>query len=246
MKDSLRWRIWYRTGESVDSGQMTWAEARRTDIVAVVWQRNGGPIEVELGTPYYLHFGDWIARVWDATLYLRPAGVKIGRWCRTDLFEEAWRRALQEMDDRTPITLQHPSMKSSIVSHSRNGMPTDKEFSWSIWYDNGQQVTGFSMEDWEAAPADGLLAVCYHHLMNGVRVSIAIRRYSYYYWRTDGKLVNTYDLEELLKDFPQFKVGCPTFTGNSYLHQAIAISDALKDDLQGVPPEHDTTERSRA
>lgn len=235
MSEGLKWRIYYRTGETTQSGHATWAQAIREGLVAVAWQRGSGPVEVELGTPYYLHCQDWIARVWDPTLYLRQYGVRFGRWARHDLFQQAWQKALEEMGGK-PIALDHPSMVSSTVSDSRSAAKADPKFKWTLWYDNGQQYSGESLAPWRDTPTDGVLAACYQHVMNGVLFRIALRRYTYFYWR-NGELINTDDLGDVLVDFPMFKVGCPAFEGKSYLHQAEAIADALKDDLKDVDPE---------
>jgi hypothetical protein len=228
----LRWRIYTRLNTTIHSGQSTWEQAVATDIVAIVWQFNDGPVRVELGTPYYLHAGDWIARIWDPTLYLRQFGVKFGRWAKNEEFDEAWRHCLEVVGAK-PVPTDHASLAGSTVCATRE-QTTEPVFGWGIWYDNHQRLLGTDLTTWNQAPTDGVLAVCYHHVLNSVVLAFGLRRYTFFYWRY-GELLNTDDLDEVLKDFPQFKRGCPSFMGKSYLDQGLAIAAALSDTLEDVP-----------
>jgi nuclear transport factor 2 (NTF2) superfamily protein len=229
---SLRWRIYYRDRTTINSSQSTWEQAADHNIVAVVWAYNDGPISVEVGTPYYMSCGDWIARVWDCTLYLRKHGVKFGRWARFDVFQQAWRCAIIHMFG-SDAGISTKTMLSSITGHMDAAKATDKKSEWVAWYDDGKVYSGQSYEDWCLLPTDGILSVCYSYVLNDIRIAIAQRRYTYYYWK-HGELINTDHLDTLLKDFPMFKTGCPAFTGNSYLAQAHAIADAMADTLEDV------------
>jgi hypothetical protein len=230
---SLRWRIYYRSGITVNSSQSTWEQAPSSDIVAVVWKHDGeSKPHVEIGTPYYIHAGDWIARVWDCTLYLRKYGVKFGRWARFDLFQDAWRRALTEMYGKD-VAHDHTSTLSSMCGNLRPATAHDPKFSWHAWYDDGKVYSGLTLDAWQLLPTDGILSACYSHVLNDMIVSVALRRYTFYLFR-NGELVNTDHLDDLLKDFPMFKTGCPAFTGQSYLAQAQAIADAMADTLEDV------------
>lgn len=235
MTEGLKWRIYYRTGETTQSGHATWAQAIREGIVAVAWQHGRQPVQVELGTPYYLHLDDWIARVWDPTLYLRKMGVKFGRWARQDLFQAAWAAAISEINGQEVVP-DEVAIKSGVVSHARPAKKTDPRFQWALWYDNGQKVSGESFEAWDAAPTDGVLAASYYHVLNEIIFAVALRRYTFFTWR-GSELINSDDLAAVVREFPAFKVGCPSFEGKSYLHQAEAIADALNDDLHDVEPE---------
>lgn len=228
----LKWRIYYRDGTTSTSAQSAWEQARAHDLVAVVWKYGEGPVSVELGTPYYMHCGDWIARVWDCTLYLRKEGVKFGRWARFDIFQQAWRLALTEMYGKE-VGLEHPSMLSSMCGNLKPSTAATPKFSWHVWYDNGKMYSGQSLSEWNLLPSDGILAACYSHVLSEMVTSCALRRYTLYYWR-DGELVNTDHLDDVLKDFPMFKTGCPEFTGQSYLVQGQAIADAMKDTLEDL------------
>jgi len=230
---SLRWRIYYRSGITADSAVYTWEQAPSHDIVAVVWASGNGKVSVELGTPYYMHCGDWIARVWDVTLYLRKYGVKFGRWARFDLFQQAWKEALIHMYG-SEAGISTKTMLSSITGHMDAAKATDPKSEWRVWYDDGKVYTGHNLEGWNALPSDGILSVCYSYVLNDIRIAIAQRRYTYYFFR-GMELVNTDHLDDLLKDFPMFKTGCPAFTGQSYLAQAQAIADAMNDKLEDVP-----------
>jgi hypothetical protein len=74
----------------------------------------------------------------------------------------------------------------------------------------------------------------YHHVLNGILVAMVMRRHTFYYWK-NGELVNSDDLDKCLEDFPEFKKGCPAFTGNSYLDYGRAIAAAMSDTLEDIP-----------
>lgn len=230
----LRWRIFYRTAQKVGSHQKTWDEARRADAVAIVWQFNDGPINRELGTPYYVHLDDWIARCWDPTLYLRQQNkVKFGRWAKDSIFRQCWTQAIEQVT-RKPVGTEHGALSGTAVVDTHVGDVKDQPFKWMAWYDNGQVYTGHSTNDWEELPTDGIMCVYYHHILNGILIAMAIRRYTYYYWK-NGELINTDDLDVCVQEFPAFKKGCPEFTGASYLDYGLAIQEAMTDTLEDIP-----------
>lgn len=232
--DRLRWRIYYRTAQKIGSHQKTWEEAHKIDAVAVVWQYGDGEIHRELGTPYYVNLGDWIARCWDPTLYLRQLNqVKFGRWAKTETFMACWSLALGAVlrKDADP---EHAAMAGTVVVNTHVAVAGDHPFQWKAWYDDGMVYTGYSMEDWAKLPTDGVMCVYYHHILNGILVCLAVRRYTYYYWK-NGELINTDDIDLCVNEYSQFKKGCPAFTGQSYLDYGLAIQQAMTDTLEDVP-----------
>ncbi len=231
----LHWRIYYRTGEMVSSKETTWEQAHGKEVVAIVHALNDEPAACEFGTPYYWHHGDWIARTWDPTLYLRQTGqVKFGRWASYALFNEAWRCALLSIANKgnEAHILQDGSMQSGIVFNTEVVNGTEVGTTWSLYYDNNSMLTSEKTQ-WEDAPSDGILTATYSCVYSGLKLKAAIRRYTYYVWR-GHELINTDNLDEVLGLFPQCKQGQPTFTGASYRHQAEAISQAMKDQLEDV------------
>lgn len=232
LKNRLRWRIYYRDGHTVDSTQATWMDAPREHLVAVVWQAGDGPVKVEVGTPYYLHMGDWICRVWDPTLYLRKKGVRCGRWAENHLFQDVWRTCLSVVTGKE-VAPDSQSLQGGLVCASQAAEQTDPRFAFTVYYDDGTVYTGSSLEEWNNTPTDGVLAVGYHHVLNGIKIAFASRRFTFYYWR-DMELVNLDFVDEIMPDFPQFKYGCPSFTGKSYTEQAKAIAHAMADTLDDV------------
>lgn len=228
----LHWRIYYSNGVMVGSHQSSWEAAPREHIVAVVQAINDEPAQVELGTPYYWHFGDWIARVWDPTLYLRQTGlVKFGRWAPHGLFADAWEQAVRSIlpvgETITPLMLE-----SGVLSQRYTVGPSERGIGWAVWYDDKKFYTHETAQ-WEKLPTDGVLAMAYHVVYSGIRLSFAMRRYTYWFWR-EHELINTDDLADVLAEFPQCKMGAPSFEGKSYRHQAEAIAAALRDDLADV------------
>ena len=231
----LHWRIYYRDGRMVSSKDCAWEQAPSTDIVAVAHALNDEPADCELGTPYYWHNGDWIGRVWDATLYLRATGrVKFGRWADHNSFNDAWREALRSIaepkDD--PSIFDERSMRSGCVFTTRTVNDAEVGQGWSLYYDNHKLFTHKSCA-WADAPADGILCATYSSVYSGMQLRAAMRRYTYYYWR-GHELINTDDLDEVLTHFPQCKHGQPAFAGKSYRHQAEALSQAIKDQLEDL------------
>lgn len=227
----LHWRIYYSNGLMVNSADTTWEQAPHEHIVAVVQAINDDPASCELGTPYYWHFGDWIGRVWDPTLYLRQTGlVKFGRWASHGKFEAAWREALRAIDPDGEIT--DSMLESGVVCARKTVGASESGVSWAAWYDDHKLFKSESAK-WEELPSDGVLAFTYSIVYSGIKVSFAMRRYTYWYWR-EHELHNTDDLNEVLAGFPQCKWGATGFEGKSYRHQAEAIAAAIKDDLADV------------
>jgi len=229
---TLHWRIYYRDGTMIDSRHSTWEAAPRTDLVAVVHAINEEAPSVELGTPYYWHHGDWIGRVQDVTLYLRQLGtVKFGRWASHRLFDAAWRRALTAINKKD-ATIDDASLQSGVVCCTQRVDNREVGVTWALYYDTGDLIDS-SMCGWDQAPSDGILVATYGVVYTGIKLLVAMRRHTFYYWR-GHELVNTDDLDALLLDVPQCKIGCPSFTGNSYRHQAEAIAAACRDQLEDL------------
>lgn len=233
---TLHWRIYYADGRTIGSHQSTWEDAPRRNIVAIVVALNDEPAQAELGTPYYWHFGDWIARVWDATLYLRKIGaVKFGRWASHGDFERAWKEALRMVkrpDSSLDLTTSQDSLAAGAIHVAHPVGDKESGTGWAVFYDNGDLITN-TMKKWEDIPSDGVLCAVYAVVYSGIKHMYAVRRYTYYYWR-EHELVNTDDLDSVLERFPQVKWGQPSFAGKSYLHQAQAIAQALTDNLEDV------------
>ena len=230
----LRWRLYYRTAQMVGSHQKTWEEARRADVVAIVWQYGTGLVNRELGTPYYCHLDDWIARCWDPTLYLRQQGhVKFGRWAKGETFLACWSQCVAQAT-RRGVSVTAEALAGTVVNGTQVATADDPLFLWRAWYDDGKVYTGESITDWEQLPTDGVMCMYYHHVLNGIVVSMAVRRYTFYYWR-NGELINTDDLDRCVQEYPVFKKGCPAFTGESYLDYGLAIQKAMTDTLEDVP-----------
>lgn len=231
----LHWRLYYRDGRTVSSKESTWEAAPATDVVAVVHALDNEPPDCELGTPYYWHHGDWIARVWDPTLYLRQTGqVKFGRWASYALFDSAWRAALMSIARRghEQEALDERSLQSGGVFHSEAVNDRETGTSWSLYYDNGNFITDKACA-WSEAPSDGILCATYACVYSGMKIKMAMRRYTYYLWR-GHELINTDNLDEVLTLFPQCKQGQPSFTGASYRHQGEALAAALRDQLEDL------------
>lgn len=225
----LQWRIYYNDGRTVNSKQTSWVDAPKMDLVAVVWKFGEGPVQVEVGTPYYLNMGDWICRVWDPSVYLRKFGVKVGRWAPNQQFKDAWKLCLETVTS-APVADDAQSLHGGCVCSTQAAREDDDLFHWSIYYDNGEVHGGNDLKSWQDAPTDGVLAVYHHHVLNQVRMAFGTRRYAMYYWRGPD-LVNVETAEECLKDFPQFKYGTPGWTWPHYAEQARAIADAMNDPL---------------
>lgn len=233
MDGTIRWRIYYLDGRTVDSREATWVQAPSDRIVAIVHQYDQFPVRVELGTPYYLHEQNYVIRVWDPTLYLRRMGtVKFGRWAAPNIFDGAWREALSQVI-AAPAQIED-AMKGAIVAGTRIARPDEVQRSWGLWYDDMTRAEGsLADESWLTAPSDGVMAAISRHVTNGIVLSVAIRRYTFYYWQR-GELINTDDLEQVMSAHPQFKRGCPAFTGGDYLGQASTIKAALEDTLEDL------------
>jgi hypothetical protein len=233
---TMHWRIYYADGRITDSTQIKWADAPVDGICAIVHAINDEPADCELGTPYYWNHGDWIARVWDVTLYLRQTGkVKFGRWASHGLFNEAWTSALESISD-TPEEKARckdvRSLQSGCVFTTKVVEDAQIGQTWSLYYDDRSLVTS-EVATWEQAPADGVLAGTYTSVYSGMQLRAAMRRYTYWFWR-GHELINTDDLDLVLTHFPQCKHGQPAFAGRSYRHQAEAISQAIKDQLKDI------------
>lgn len=230
----LHWRLYYADGRMLGSHQATWEEAPRTNIVAVVQAINDEPPEVQLGTPYYWHLGDWIARIWEPGLYLRQTGkVKFGRWTSHEIFQGAWKHALQTISGQGKDMSEDPTiMQSGSTCRSSSAQPNESGFGWCAWYDDKKLYTS-ELAKWEDLPSDGLLCVVYGRVLSHIKTEYAIRRYTYYFWN-DLELVNTDDLDEVLERFPACKWGQPSFAGKSYLNQGEAIAAAFRDTLEDV------------
>jgi hypothetical protein len=232
----LHWRIYYRTGQTISSKDCTWAEAPARDIVAIAHALNDEPADCEFGTNYYWRYQDWIARVWDPTLYLRQTGlVKFGRWASYAQFYAAWKEALHSIAV-TPVEheqiINERTMESGIAFTTEVVNSQESGQTWSLYYDTQALVTS-QVATWEQAPSDGVLCATYSSVYSGLKLKAAMRRYTYYFWR-GHELINTDDLDEVLSHFPQCKYGQPTFAGKSYRHQAEAIAQALKDTLEDL------------
>ena len=230
---SVRWRIYYKDGTTVHSGQSSWSSAPSSNLVAVAWKAPKQPVRVELGTPYYFFDGHpW--RCWDPTLYLRKLGtVKFGRWASDERFLEAWRNCLSVSSGKV-IDGDHASIVGGLVCSTRPAEATDAEWQFGIFYDDSQLITGQDRKLWAQMPSDGVLCAYYWRKINDVIVSFAMRRFTYYYWKDDA-MMNTDDLSEVLVQHPDFKSGLPSFSGSDYLAQASAIAEALRDQLEDVP-----------
>jgi len=231
----LHWRIYFMDGTTIGSHESSWNEARKTGVVAVVHALNDEKPTVEIGTPYYWCHGDWIARTWDVTLYLRQTGmVKFGRWASHELFRQAWVSALRQISPKnidrflTPDTLGHGLIANSYTLEPGDAVPAP----WQLFYDDGTMRQG-AREHWADAPSDGVLCATYAIPYSGVWMRFAMRRYTFYYWRAH-ELINTDNLDDVLMAFPQCKIGVPTFCGSSYRHMGIAIAAAHADTLEGV------------
>lgn len=235
-QSQLHWRIYYRDGRTISSKDVPWAKAPSTDIVAVVHALNDEPADCELGTPYYWHHGDWIGRIWDPTLYLRQTGkVKFGRWASHDLFHQAWMESLASIATTPEEKLRvqdERSRQSGCVFTTKVVNDEQVGQTWSLYYDDKTMATS-QICTWEQAPSDGVLCATYTSVYSGMQLRAAMRRYTYYYWR-GHELINTDNLDEVLTHFPQCKHGQPTFTGKSYRHQAEALSQAIKDQLEDL------------
>lgn len=232
----LHWRIYYRDGRTVSSRDVPWAQAPSRDIVAVVHAINDEHADCELGTPYYWNYGDWICRVWDPTLYLRQTGlVKFGRWASHAQFNATWREALYSiattLSEREMI-LNERTMQSGVAFTTETVNDSEVGQTWSLYYDDQKLITS-AHTPWVDAPSDGVLAATYSSVYSGLKLRAAMRRYTYYYWR-GLELINTDDLDEVLTHFTQCKHGQPTFAGKSYRHQAEALSQAIKDQLEDL------------
>lgn len=233
---ALKWRIHYLDGVTVGSHEASWLDAPREHVVAIAHRLGDGPVKVELGTPYYLHEQNYVIRVWDPTLYLRRMGtVKFGRWAHPDIFNGAWREALSCVVSDPSILNEDGAMKGAIVAGTRAAREGEASMLWGVWYDDMTKVQGdIRSDDWLKAPADGVMAAIYRRVSSGIAMTVALRRYTFYYWQ-DGELINTDDFDKVLAAHPQFKKGCPAFTGGDYLGQGHAIKAALEDRLEDVP-----------
>ena len=229
----LHWRLYYSDGTFVGSHQMTWEQAPDKHIVAVVQALDDEPASVELGTRYYWHFGDWIARIWDPTLYLRQTGqVKFGRWTKHATFSAAWRDALKRISVKVNLADDEGASRAGVCSSTRPAKAGETGGGWALWYDDMSYVTS-EQTTWEKAPSDGVLCAVYWRVYSGLVTSYAMRRYTHYLWQ-GGELQNTDDFDAVLRQFPQVKCGQPSFEGGCYLHHGEAIAAAFRDTLEDV------------
>jgi hypothetical protein len=231
---TLHWRIWYVDGTCFSSKDGPWEAAKSDGVVAVVQALNDEPPDVQIGTPYYWKFDDWVCRVWDPTLYLRQTGlVKFGRWAPHKRFTAGWLAALRaicDSEEKYRQIIDTASIGSGGVCTTQTVGDRETGVGFALYYDDGTVVNGGS---WEQAPSDGVLCAVYSVVYSGIKLHWAMRRYTYYYWR-GHELRNTDDLDEVLGQFPQCKRGQPAFTGKSYRHQAESITAAMHDTLEGV------------
>lgn len=230
----LRWRVYYNNGQTVSSQERKWEDILSGNIVAVVWQYGNEPKRVELGTPYYLKMGNMIIRVWDATLYLRRFGtVKFGRWAEREVFDSAWREAVGSVVADKALLSDEGAMKGGVVAGTTVAKEHAPPSGWIVWYDDMTMAKGTTLEEWRAIPADGIMAAVHAVTMNGITLSVAMRRYTFYFWR-GGELINTDDFDAVIDAHPLFKRGTPSFVGGDYLGQGHAIKAALDDTLEDV------------
>ena len=234
----LYWRLYYVDGTMIGSHQSTWDAAKKDTVVAVVHAINDETPAVEIGTPYYWHHGDWIARTWDVTLYLRQTGqVKFGRWASHGLFRTAWIAALEsiasESDAAQRQKMVEHHLEYGIVQVSATVLAnTPLKPQFELYYDSGEMRSG-GQADWASMPSDGILCAVYRVVYGGIMMSFAMRRHTFYYW-LNSELVNTDNLEEMVLSFPQCKQGLPSFQGTSYRHMGLAIAAAYADTLEDV------------
>lgn len=231
--DPLKWRIYYRDGNTFSNAQGVWEHAPSRRLVGVAWRYGDGPVQAEVGTPYYAHMGDWICRVWDPSLYLRKLGVKVGRWTTNEQFERAWAVCVSEVLGK-PCDAGGDLLRGGMICSTSEAVKDDPPFKWIAYYDNGRRAAGLTLDEWNEAPTDGVLAVYYHRIINGVRMAFGRRRLTYYYWKANGDLENLDFTDEVLPDFPQFKHGETAFTARSYTEQGRAIKAALEDTLEDL------------
>ena len=231
---SLKWRAYYTNGQTVSSQERVWEAIPSGHIVAVVWQYGAQPVRVELGTPYYLKFSNMIIRVWDATLYLRRFGtVKFGRWAEKEIFDSAWREAVRAVVANDSLLSDEGAMKGGVVAGTHVAEPNAAPSAWTVWYDDMTMVKGTTLEEWVKIPSDGVMAAVHAATMNGITLGVAMRRYTFYYWK-DRELANTDEFEDVIDAHPQFKRGTPAFVGGDYLGQGNAIKAALEDTLEDL------------
>lgn len=236
-KQAPKWRLYTYDGTFQSNGGL-WDSCPRTDLLAVVWQRpDMDKPEVELGSPYYVHAGDWIKRVWDPTLYFRKWGtVKFGRWDSPTTFDAAWRAALRSIVppgiDTAAIEAERQSGHQCV--HTSDAELTPPLPAWWVYYDDGKLFNA-QHHRWAEIPTDGVMAACYSRVVDGIRISMAKRRYTYFYW-TGEELSNTDDWDHLLAQHPQVKKGRITFDGlKAAMPMAEVYVKALADTLEDVP-----------
>ena len=231
-----RWRLYSSAHVAVSSAQSSWADALKDNVLAVVWQHQDAKSPtVELGSPYYFHGGTWLARVWDPTLYLRQLGtVKFGRWTDDTTFKAAWRAAVTSVCAPNDIPNDLEENNGGKIIHSGAFDAVPPRPAWWLYYDNGS-IYSANEHTWAEIPSDGALAACYRVVVDEIALTIAKRRFTYYYW--DGReLANTDDLDAVLAAHPQFKRGRVTFEGLKAVRpMADELAAALKDTLEDVP-----------
>jgi hypothetical protein len=233
----LRWRVYPYNAPPITSAMSTWQEVQRSQIVAVVWQRTDmTKPQPEVGTPYYYAEETFVARCWDPSLYLRKLGVKMGRWADPQIFNSAWYQALAHVSPPgtdADALFERAKQGGQIVS-TEEAADSKREVGWRIWCDD-LRIFSSAHSTWESLPADGVMCVAYTHLHDGLLLSMAKRRFTFYFWAGEV-LCNTDSLSEVLAHFPQFKYGITSFDGlQAYLPMAELIRAALNDTLEDVP-----------
>jgi hypothetical protein len=233
-----RWRLYTADGVTTSSAQMRWEQAPAANLVAVVWQHpDMGKPEVELGAPYYYHGGTWIRRVWDHTLYLRQCGrVKFGRWTDAGLFNAAWCAAVHSIlpKEQQMTNEEILSNNGGVVCSTQDALVVTSVPQWWVYYDDRSLYTA-DQYTWAEIPADGVLAVCYRHVHDNLSMTIAKRRYTYFYWH-GNELINTDDQDLILSHFPEIKRGRISFDGLVAVRpMADALQVAMADTLEDLP-----------
>lgn len=237
---TLRWRLYSYTAR-ISSAEKPWEDVTDKDIIAVVWQQpDMEKPSVELGSPYYIHLGDWIARCWDPHLYLRKCGtVKYGRWAQRSIFRSAWEAATMSLYPKNKLQdfdkIKEGYLQGSHVVWTGDAADTDSVFpAWWVYYDNGTMYNA-DHHRWDEIPSDGIMAACYSTKRDGIIINMAKRRYSFYYWVGD-ELANTDDLGHVLAQHPMIKYGRTDFSGlKAVMPMAEIYKMALEDTLEDVP-----------
>ena len=238
IKQIPRWRLYTQDGVTTSSAQKLWTAAPNAHVVAVVWQRpDMEKPEVELGAPYYFHGGTWIRRVWDHTIYLRQCGrAKFGRWADPVIFRDAWCEAVRSIlpQGQRLDTQELMANNGGVVCSTQDAQAVTRTPDWWVYYDDRSLYTS-DQYTWSEIPPDGVLAACYRHIHDGMAMTIAKRRYTYFYWHGQ-ELINTDDQDVILLHFPEIKRGRMSFEGLVAVRpMADALQAAMQDTLEDVP-----------